>query len=132
MTYPIFDASKPTWSGQSGVELAQDIRDNLRVMRDYIATLGAMPGWNELPPTGGTPGQPEVLVMAKGDERVKVIQTWGTSGGESGNVVKEAYYYSSNGGTDYVPMADEDGHYVLTLAYTAGGYDNGSTWGNTP
>lgn len=129
--YPPFDDTTPDGSTQTLTQMGQSTRDNLAAMRDYLATFGAMPGWN-MSQSGGTAWEPAIIYLKRGAEWIKVVQTWGTTGGEAGNVTKEAYYYSANSGGAWDAMADGDGKYVLTYTYDAGSNCTATNWGSTP
>lgn len=134
MAYNPFKPTSPTTAGsptptrQSTID---DTRINLMALRDLLVALGAVQGF-DYTPSGGTAAQPASLLFKKGVEWIKADLTWGTTGGEEGAVLKTAYYYSSNSGGVYYPMADEAGEYVITYAYDASGYCTGYTWGSTP
>lgn len=132
MTYTAFDPALPnTGSGQTRQEAYDSIRANLVALRDVIVATGLAPGFNATP-SGGTAEQPGVWTFAKGTERIKVTQTWGTTGGEDGNVIKAVFEYSSDSGSNYDPMADDAGNYVVTIAFDSDGNVTGTTWGSTP
>lgn len=131
MTYPALDLAKPVWTG-TGTALAQDIRNNLQVFRDYlVAANGVLPGF-DMSKAGGTAGQPAQVFLKRGTEWIKIDLTWGTTGGSAGAVTKAAYYYSSDSGGAYAGMTDSAGKYVLTLTYDTDGYCTATTWGSTP
>lgn len=121
MAYPTFDATKPTWVGQTGVELAQNVRDNVQAIRDACVLGGGFPGWN-CTPSGGTAPEYAVLTYANGVERVKVELTWGTTGGEDGNPTVAAYSYSADSGSTYSAIGTK------TITYDADGYVTATNW----
>lgn len=131
MTYTAYDGTKPDAATQTLTQMGQSERDNLNAMRDYLATFGAMPGF-DMSVSGGTAEQPAILYFKRGTEWIKVVQTWGTAGGEAGNVTKEAYYYSANSGGAWDGMADGAGKYVLTYTYDGSSNCTATTWGSTP
>lgn len=53
---------------------------------------GALSGW-DMVASGGTPDQPTLLTYTLGDAEVTAALTWGTTGGESGNVTVVEYTY---------------------------------------
>ena len=106
------------------------MRTNLVALRDLIATLGAVQGFNYSVATG-TNAKPTKVYFTRSSEVVRVDLAY------DGNdlVTKMAFYYSSTGsspGTFY-PMADvTNGFYVLTINYD-GNFDVTTTaWGLTP
>jgi hypothetical protein len=131
MAYPLLDTAKPDWATQTGTQLAKSIRDNMLVMRDYVASMGMLPGW-DYSVSGGTAEQPAILYLKNGVEWVQITLTWGTTGGSNGNVTKAVYKYSANSGGAYDNMADSAGKYVLNLTYDAVGNVTATTWGSTP
>lgn len=69
-----------------------------------------------------TEGKMEALSYTKGTERLRVALTWGTTGGEAGNVTVAAYSYSANSGASYSAIKTK------TITYTGLGNVAGSTW----
>lgn len=132
MPYTAFDGSLPNAATQNGTAFAGSTRANLQALRDSLAAMGAVAGFN-YSVTGGTASQPATLLYKRSTEWIKIDLTWGSSGGGSdGNVTKAAYYYSSTSGSAYDNMADASGNYVQTLAYDASGNLTSTTWGAVP
>lgn len=139
MAYTALNASKPVVSDtrQTSVDF---MRTNLAALRDAIIATGVVQGFNYRV-TGGTAEQPGVLWFKRATEVVKVVLTWGSTGGENGNVTKAAFYYASNeshvsfptstNGT-YDPMSDGSGYYVCVIAYDSNANPTTTTWGSTP
>lgn len=124
MPYDHYDYTLPDPSIQDGDEVFNSIRINLNAMRDSIVIQGFV-GWNYTP-SGGTADQPAVFLYSKehasGEwEYIKGEVTWGTSGGEDGNVTQVVYSYSTDDIT-YVAMGTK------TITYDADGYVTGSSW----
>lgn len=130
MAYTPIDISKPT-TAQTRQAAIDDIRTNVVALRDAAAASGLLQGFN-YSVSGGTAEQPAQIFQKRGAEWVRIDLTWGASGGAAGNVTKTAYYYSSNSGGAYDPMADLYGNYVATMAYDASGNLLTITWGSTP
>lgn len=126
MAYTALDVSKPDAATQNGTQVCQSIRDNLRGMRDMLAAMGMVQGFN-YSVSGGTASEPAQQFYKRGTEWIKVVLTWA-----SGNVTKAAYYYSSNSGGAYDPMADASGSYVLNITYDGSLNVTSSTWNATP
>ena len=99
--------------------------------RADLSLLGAVPGFN-YSVLGGTAEQPAELYYKRNTEWIKVVLTWGVAGGETGNVTKSAYYYSSNSGGAYSNMIDSNNNYVQTFAYDVNANITTTTWGSTP
>lgn len=139
MAYTALDATKPT-TAQTRQAIVDSTRTNLDALRDAIAALGAVQGFAYYP-TGGTAEQPTTIYFKRGSECVKVVLTWGSSGGSDGNVTKAAYYFAANethasfptstNGT-YDAMADASGDYVMTIGYDTNGNATSATWGAVP
>lgn len=124
MPYTSFNGALPNGAApdnQNGTAVLQSIRDNAYAMRDAIVAAGSFPGWNKTP-SGGTEAQPAQMLASKGVERIKVLITYGTDGGEAGSVTQAVYSYSSDSGAVYSTIG------TRTIAYTANGYFNGDTW----
>lgn len=100
MPYTLFNGALPNGASQTGAQFGQGSRDNLNALRDACILGGGFPGFN-LAVSGGTASQPALLTYSKGTERVKAALTWGTVGGEAGNVVSAVYSYSANSGVAY-------------------------------
>lgn len=66
--------------------------------------------------------QPVSLCYSKSTERIRVGLTWGTSGGEDGNVTVATYSYSSDSGATYDAIG------TCTNTYDSSGYVTAITW----
>lgn len=124
MPYAAFNGALPNGAApdfQNGTAVLQSVRDNLNALRDACVMAGGFAGWNQTP-SGGTEAQPAQVLSSKLTERVKALITWGTTGGEAGSPTVFVFSYSSDSGTNYSTVG------TLTIAYTANGYFNGSTW----
>lgn len=133
MAYTALDQSKPT-TAQTRQAAVDAIRTNQNALRDAVVALGGVPGFDYIAGTagGGTAEQPSEMMFSRGTERVYIVLTWGTTGGSAGNVTKVAFYYSSDSGALYDPMADLAGKYVLTLTYDANSNLVSTAWGSVP
>jgi hypothetical protein len=121
MTYPVFDATKPDATTDTGTTFATNTRNNLKAIRDAAIMGGGFYGWN-LAASGGTASQPATLTYSSGTERVKADLTWGTTGGENGNVTVAVYRYSSNSGGSYDTIGTK------TISYDADANITATTW----
>jgi hypothetical protein len=119
--YTPFDPAKPDAATQNGTQFAQAARDNLKAARDACILGGGFPGFN-LAVSGGTASQPALLTYSKGTERVKAALTWGTTGGENGNVTVAVYSYSSNSGGAYDTIGTK------TITYDTNSNVTATTW----
>lgn len=110
MAYTVFDQTLPDPGNQNGTQVFDSTRENLAAVRDALISTGFFPGWDiEMQNSNGTappsvPEQPEQMVASKGAERIKLSLTWGTVGGEAGNVTAILAEYSANSGALYEPM----------------------------
>lgn len=120
MAYTGLDLTKPDGATQNGTQVLQSIRDNQRALRDMIVS-GFAAGW-AMTLSGGTAGQPAQILKSAGTERLRATLTWGTTGGEAGNVTKSVYAYSSNSGGSYDTVG------TLSISYDSAGYVTGTTW----
>lgn len=120
-TYTAFDPAKPDGSTQTGTQFGQSARDNLKALRDACVIGGGFYGFN-LAVSGGSAEQPALLTYSKGTERVKAALTWGTSGGEAGNVTQAVYSYSSDSGGSYATIGTK------TVTYDANANVTATTW----
>ena len=119
MPYTQYDYTKPT-SSQTGPLTIASAKDNMNAIRDAMV-MGAMVGFNKTQ-SGGTAEQPAIILLTKGTEIVKAALTWGTTGGEAGNVTVAVYSYSANSGTLYDTIGTK------TLTYDANGNLISTTW----
>ena len=126
MSYDALDVTKPT-TAQTRQALVDSSRTNIAAMRDALVATGILQGFN-YSVSGGTADQPAILYYKRSTEWVKVVLTWGTTGGEDGNVTVMAFYYSSNSGGAWDNMADAAGKYICTIAYDANGNVTTTTW----
>ena len=108
---------------------------NILAMRDgLIFGVGLFPGWDvQAQDTGGTtppadPAQPDEILASKGTERIKLVLTWGTSGGEDGNVTRVVTSYSANSGTDYYVIKGGSTNGYLDLTYDTDGNWLSAAW----
>jgi hypothetical protein len=134
MTYTVFDQTAPEPT-QGGAEVLTSTRENLIAVRDAIIADGFFPGWDmetqdsdgSAPPT--TPEQPDQVVFFKDSELIKLSLTWGTAGGEEGNVTQIVAEYSADAGALFEPMgATGYPNGTLTISYDANGVPLSHTW----
>ena len=127
MAYAAFNATKPV-VGDTRQVAVDYMRTNLDALRDILCATGQVQGFNYSVATG-TNAKPTQVLFKRSAEWIKVDLTY------DGNdlVTKVAFYYSSNSGGAYDPMADvTNGYYVLTITYD-GNFDvSATTWGSTP
>ncbi|PUB82370.1 MAG: hypothetical protein DBP02_15060 [gamma proteobacterium symbiont of Ctena orbiculata] len=114
MAYEPFDPALPDPSTENGTQAFDSTRKNLLAIRDGLIRNGGYPGWNSeaqnsdgtTPPTD--PDQMDQIVYSRGVERIKLVYTWGTTGGEEGNAVEITSYYSADSGGLYEPLGGVD------------------------
>lgn len=119
MAYDPFDPAEPDSSTESIATYSTELRANLAALRDAVVA-GVFVGW-DLTPSGGTAEQPATLTYDKGSECIKIALTWGSSGGEDGNVTQAVYSYSSN-------CSSYDTMGTLTISYDVNGNVTGTAW----
>jgi len=108
------------------------IKNNGVAIWAMLGGSGLGPGWN-FAKAGGTASQPATITYTYDTTiKVRVTLTWGTTGGEDGNITKAVYEFSDDTGATWDALDDEDGNYVKTVAYDADGNVTTTTWGNTP
>lgn len=125
MAYTAFDSSKPDPSTQAGTAFGTSTRANLAALRDCIAALGAVQGW-DMAPSGGTAEEPTTILYSRGTERIRLTLTWTSS-----NVTKVRYEYSSNSGSSYDNMADAAGEAYQNITYDGSGNVTAISWGTS-
>jgi hypothetical protein len=143
MTYTAYDGTKPDPATQAGTAFGTSTRANMKVLRDYVAAMGMVPGWKYYAVVGtGSAEAPQYMYYRKGSsgEVIRITPTWGSSGGEAGNATKMNFAYASNeshasfptttNGT-YEGMVDDAGYYVMTLTYDSNGNCTATTWGTS-
>lgn len=121
MAYSLFDPTKPDATAQTLTQMGMSERMNMAALRDACTMGGGFPGFN-LSLAGGVAGQPASITYTKGTERVQANLTWGTTGGEAGNVTVSTYYYSANSGTNWDVIGTN------TISYDANSNVVATTW----
>jgi hypothetical protein len=102
--------------------VVDNTRENLMALRDNVV-IGTMPGWAYSKTNGsGTDEQPQYTFMKKGSEWLRGTFTWGTTGGEDGNVVSVLWQYSNNAGVDYQTVGTQTFTYSVDGVATAVGW----------
>jgi hypothetical protein len=121
MAYNAFTNGKPIGT-DTGPDAIDYIRNNEMALRDAI-TIGAMKGWNYSKTDGtGSAEQPQYVYYKNGTEWLRGTLTWGTTGGESGNVTVAVWAYSSNSGGAWDTIGTE------TITYDSSGNVTATTW----
>jgi Neuraminidase (sialidase) len=136
MAYIDYDDNQPVPSGATLGTVMTNTRNNLRAMRDAcLAMAGGFVGWdwdsydsNDATPPVLTPDQPAYLIWSKGTLRVKAVLTWGTTGGEAGQVTRIVYSYSADSGStwDVLKGGSINGYYDFT--YNTDGVPTSGAW----
>lgn len=119
MAYIDFAPLKPDPVTDNGSDAFTHTRENLLWLRD-AALSGGLMGWG-LAVSGGTPAHPAQWVYTKGNERVRLTITWGTSGGPKGKPQTILVDYSSDSGATWIAIG------TATIAYDPQGNFAGST-----
>jgi hypothetical protein len=94
MPYTLFDPSKPDAATQNGTQIMQAIQLNMKALRDMVAA-GTLVYWNATM-SGGTADKPTQILHSKGDEYIKEVIVWGTTGGATDNPSTITYSYSDS------------------------------------
>lgn len=119
--YTDFLSDKPVIADNGDIVI-NNTRDNLMALRDG-SVAGVMPGWNFTRTVGGgSDEEPDEIIYKNGVEWIRLVITWGTSGGDVGNPTVVVYSYSANSGTLYHPMG------TLTYTYNSNGTLTDSVW----
>jgi hypothetical protein len=122
MAYIPFEADTPVIT-DTGAEVIDDTRLNLMALRDAVVA-GVLKGW-DMAATGGTAEEPTQILYSHNTttEALKLVVTWGTSGGEDGNPKTVVYSYSNDdfGGSD-------EAMGTWTGTYDASGNLTAETW----
>lgn len=118
MAYTALDLAKPDAATQNGTQFAQSIRDNLKALRD-ADFIGGESGWT-YSQSGGTASEPTTMLWSKGTERIRITATWGTTGGENGNLTAATLAYSSNSGGAYDTIESRTMTYDGSGNFTSG------------
>jgi len=121
MAYTLHNNTTPNPTSQNGTQAFDSTRNNINALRDAAILGGGFIGFN-LTVSGGTAEQPTTFVYNKGVERVRAVVTWGTTGGEDGNVTVAVYSYSSNSGGSYDSMGTK------TITYDGSANVTATTW----
>ena len=123
MAYTHYDNANPL-ATQTGPNVVDSMRENLLALRDSIV-MGALYGWDLTVVQGtGTAEQPQYLKYSRGSsEYLRAELTWGTSGGEDGNVTVAAYAYS----TDNFSSSNE-AIGTLTISYDSDANVTATAW----
>lgn len=123
MAYTAFDPALPDGSFQNGAAVVQSINDNAYAAWTAIA-MGMLPNWS-LVPSGGTAEQPTQFLFDDGNspsQQIKGVVTWGTTGGQTGNITQIVWTVSQAG-------AAFDAVCTQVFTYDVNGYLTGSSGG---
>lgn len=113
MAYTAFDSTKPDATAQTLTQMGTSERGNFMALRD-ADFIGGESGWT-YSQSGGTASEPTTQLWSKGTERIRLSATWGTTGGENGNLTAATLEYSSNSGGLYETIE------ARTLSYDSSG-----------
>lgn len=124
MAYIKFTSDTPIIT-DTGAEVIDDTRFNLMALRDAVVA-GVLVDWDmTLNVGGGSDEEPDEILYSKNSntEAIKLVITWGTTGGANGNPTVIVYHYSTNdfGGSDETIG-------TLTHTYNGSGTLTASVW----
>jgi len=117
MAYTPFSNTGPTPSQTVGGMLSV-IKTNIQVIRDLLASMGMVQGF-AYSHSGGTTEFPDIMFFTRSAEIIKIVITYVTTA--LGNKVesKRAFWYSSDTGSNYFAIADENQKYIINYSYNA-------------
>lgn len=130
-TWNPFNPALPATGGPTRQADITAIRQNLFAIAAQAAAGVAPYMWARVQ-TGADETQPDTDVYSKGVQRIRLTYTWGTSGGANKNATKIVFEYSADSGSNYYPMLDEEGNYVMNYTYSASFINTADTPGATP
>lgn len=120
MAYSPYDDTVPDAATQSISQMGSSTRANMDALRDMVL-MGAAKSWNYSKTDGtGTAEQPQYVLLTKGSEILRQTLTWGTTGGEAGNVTQIVAEFNAGAGYDTIG--------TLTIAYDSSGNVTTTTW----
>lgn len=119
MAYKYYDATKPDPAAQNVVEACESMRSNGRALLDQVAG-GFAVGWSATP--SDATARPAELMLSKGADRLRITQTWGTTGASAGRLVEAVYARSYDAGGTWETIGTQ------TLNYTSAGQFAGDAW----
>jgi hypothetical protein len=121
MVYVPFVSDKPVIADNGDVVI-NNTRQNLMALRDGLVA-GALVGWDlTVTVGGGTAEEPDEIIYKNGTEWIRLDLTWGTTGGDDGQVTVCVYAYSANSGGLYDTIG------TLTNTYNGNGTLTASVW----
>lgn len=122
MAYDHLDEAVPDAATQSVAQMGTSTRLNVQAMRDAVLS-GALYGWNYSITAGtGDAEQPQYVFYKNGTKWLRHTMTYGTTGGEDGNVTVMLVEYSSNSGSAYDTVG------TLTYTFDADGNCTAANW----
>lgn len=125
MVYVPFLSDTPDIT-DTGAVVIDNTRENLMALRDSIVA-GALKAWNlTLIIGGGTDETPDEIRYSNNTntEAIRLLVTWGSSGGEEGAPTVVIYQYTP----DDTPTITWDTIGTLTNTYNANGTLTASVW----
>ena len=127
--YTALDTTKPT-TAQTRQAAVDSMRLNMQALRDRMVAAMSLGAAYSI--STGAADAPTEILLKLGTEWWKGGMTYGSTGGGSGNVEKEAWWYSSDSGTSYVAVLFEGGtNFVTNYAYDSTGNLTSTTAGAT-
>lgn len=120
MAYTALDLTKPDATTQTLTQMGTSERANFYALRDGDF-FGGESGWT-YSQSGGTADEPTTMLWSKGTERIRITATWGTTGGNNGNVTSATIAYSANSGTAYDTIETRAATYDASGNFTSGAH----------
>jgi len=134
MAYPTPNFNQPDSTTQSPAEYDDSIRYNINFLRDVLALGGIfIHGWDsEAVSALSDYEQPDYWLASNGVQRIKVTPTWGTTGGQAGNIIQIYGEYSSNSGSTWDFIVGPENKPYLQITWTADSLFRQAIWSATP
>lgn len=128
MAYTQYDDAKPVGTDNGNTAISS-MRTNMMALRDAVIS-GLMVGWDFTATAGtGTAAQPQYLYFHKNGastERIRVTCTYGTTGGEAGNLTVAALHYTAD--DDPLGSATWEAMGTFTTTYDSSGNPTSGAW----
>ncbi len=125
MAYEWFDVNKPDIA-DAGSSVVDEARETVMALRDAVI-MGHIASWDlTIVEGGGDAEEPDELKYSDGTggttEWIKAVLTWGTTGGEDGNITVEVWSYSADNESSYDTIG------TRTITYDGSGNVTAEAW----
>lgn len=114
-SYTALALDKPNGATQAGTAFGQSIRDNEIALAIGIA-VGELETYAYSQSVGaGDALRPDIEYWTSGTNKIRVTNTWGTSGGQDGNLTQRVIEWSTDSGSSWAAVK------TITYTYDASG-----------